>query len=147
MSEQMTHAGSGATAISYPPGTGDATGSQAIIELQKAFYQGSIPREAAIGASTILCNLSTADADRLFLQGHAAERRVLVKTPTVIVAAVIGCLFGYSVGNALISVARNYAPGLTGSPIEALIPTAGVFIGAVAAVLAVFGWTRHAKVA
>jgi hypothetical protein len=68
---------------------------QAVLDLQRAFYQGEIPREAALASAGLVCGFSPAEAEKLFPPAVPLAPR---RSAGVIVAAVIGAIVGTVAG-------------------------------------------------
>src|SRR5688572_13166971 len=67
--------------------------AQAIIELQRAYYQGEIPREAAVTSARVLLGFSPEEVGKLFPMAEPVARR---KVPGLYL--VLGCFVGTAVG-------------------------------------------------
>jgi hypothetical protein len=75
-----------------------AAGSQNVLDLQRAYYQGEIPREAALASASLVFGFTPAEAEKLFPLVLPVQP---VRSPWVIVTVVLGALAGAIAGGLL----------------------------------------------
>jgi len=85
--------------------------AQSMLELQRAYYQGEIPREAALASAALIYGFTPAEAERLFPPAvPVAPTRAWGAIIATFVGAIVGMLGGGMFGDGL---ARMHGSPLT----------------------------------
>jgi hypothetical protein len=120
-----------------------------VVDLQRAYYQGEIPREAALASAALVYGFRPAEAERLFPVVAPAQPW---RSPWVLATALAGAVTGIVGGSLLVEQLHRQTSTIRDwySPAMFLGVVGGALIGALAGPLIRNGliriWRRHLEV-
>jgi hypothetical protein len=99
------------------PGDSPAAATpQAIVELQRSYYQGEIPREAALAAAALLSGLTAEESENLFPRVPPVTPTPAVQMRHLVIALVLGISFGLCLGPMVAALVSGFLTGWNKGP-------------------------------